>query len=118
MLHNRLVQIGVVTLGILVGTQLAVAQLSPPSWEMLDRSRPIVLQPWALVCRTIQQAEVAGLTENERGPGCIKPRESQHVRVTWLGSGPGEYERYQHVLANFGGRMFDGWMLGVDLRNE
>ncbi len=52
----------------------AHAQRSPMSWELLDHSRPIYLAPWALVCRTIQQAERAGMTEDETGPGCAKPR--------------------------------------------
>ena len=96
----------------------AADQRAPMSWEMLDRTRPIRLQPWALVCRTIERAEAVGLTENETGPGCMKPRPGQAVRVTWLGQGIGGYERYQHVLANFGGRTFEGWTLGLDLTNE
>jgi hypothetical protein len=85
---------------------------------VLDHSRSIKLQSWALVCRTIEQAEAAGLNEDEKGPGCIKPRAGQNVHATSLGHGLGEYERYQHVRANFGGRIFEGWTLGIDLTNE
>ena len=102
----------------LLASTFVAAQRAPMSWEMLDHSLPIHLQPWALVCRTIQQAETAGLTENETGPGCIKPRPGQVARVTWLGQGTGEYERYQRVRVNLGGRTFEGWTLGFDLTND
>lgn len=97
---------------------ITAAQRAPMPWETLDHTRPIYLQPWALVCRTIQQAETAGLTEKETGPGCVKPRPGQTVRVTWIGQGAGDYERYQRVRANLGGRTFEGWTLGIDLTNE
>lgn len=102
----------------LLASTFATAQRAPTSWETLDHSRPIYLQSWALVCRTIQEAEEAGLTENEIGPGCMKPRPGQLVRVIWLGQGTGEYERYQRVRVNFGGHTFEGWTLGIDLTND
>ncbi len=93
------------------------AQRAPMSWEMLDRGRPIYLMPWALVCRTIQQAEAAGLRDDEKGPGCVKPPDGQRIQVTWIGSGDGENVRYQHVRGRIRGRDFNGWTLGADLTN-
>lgn len=95
---------------------LAAAQRGPMSWELLDHSRPMRLQPYGVVCRTIQLAETVGDNGNARG--CMAPKEGQVVRVIWLGQGEGEYIRYQHVRARFGGRDFEGWTLGFDLTNE
>lgn len=96
----------------------ASAQRAPMSWETFDYTRPFYLTPWALVCRTIDQAEVAGRREDEKGPGCMKPPQGARIQVTWLRRGDGENERYQLVRGRMRGREFTGWTLGVDLINE
>jgi len=96
----------------------AAAQRAPMSWERFDYTRPFHLAPWALVCRTIAQAEAAGSRADEKGPGCMAPPEGSHIQVTWLRRGDGENEPYQLVRGRMKGREFTGWVLAADLINE